>query len=159
MITYFEPSIVISTNLQSTTINLDLPILKEWLLLHQTAYTALFKTYKRHMAIVTDICKLIGSNRKLYEFTISSLSSLYVKTRDWFYSTLKSHLMQKLAEMYNTETLSTLVYNGPGDTLGELVLKFGNLINMCLKERKLDGKRAKELESIMESKKFEKILP
>jgi hypothetical protein len=158
-ITNFELNAIQPTiSNQHSTINLDLPILKENLLLNSMLYTGFFKTFKRHIACINDICKLIGSNRKLYEYTITSLTSLYIKTHDWFYSTLKSQLLIKLSEMHNNEALMNIVTGSTGDATGEMVFKFSNLINLCLKERKIEAKRAKELETIMESKKFEKIL-
>lgn len=48
---------------------------------------------------------------------------------------------------------------GHNDVQMDNVFKFASIVNMCLKERRIDTKRAKELETIMESKKFEKILP
>lgn len=61
--------------------------------------------------------------------------------------------------MHNHDTLNSIVTNGHGDIQGENLLKFATLINSCLKEKKIETKRAKELETIMEWKKFDKILP
>lgn len=139
--------------------NIDVPILKESLLLTSTVFTCFFKTNKKHLPIVNEICKLIGNSHKLYQFTISTLTTLYLRTHDWFYSTLKSQIVAKLNEMYNHDNLINLINNGINDAQVEMILKFGNLINSCLREKKLESKRAKELETIMESKKFEKIFP
>ena len=64
-----------------------------------------------------------------------------------------------MSEVHNHETLNSIVTSGSGDTQGENVFKFATLINSCLKEKKLESKRAKELETIMEWKKFDRILP
>ena len=61
--------------------------------------------------------------------------------------------------MHNHDTLNSIVTNVHGDIQGENLLKFATLINSCLKEKKIETKRAKELETIMEWKKFDKILP
>lgn len=150
----------------SSLINLELPILKESLLLNTTLYPWFFKTHKRHQSAIGEICKLIGTSHRLYEFTVSSLSSLYARTHDWFYSTLKSQILIKLAEMHNNETLMAIVgavatgeQSSSDAAQCEMVFKFSSLINACLREKKIEAKRAKELETIMESKKFDKILP
>ena len=143
---------------QSTS-NIEAPIIRESLLLTSTCYTSFFKTNNRHKQFVSEIAKLIGTSHKLYQFTISHLSSLYLKTHDCFYSTLRSQLLIQLNSMHNHDTLNSIVTQGQGDIQGENLLKFAMLVNSCLKEKKLETKRAKELETIMEWKKFDKILP
>ena len=145
-----------SSNLAS---NIDAPIVRESLLLANICYTSFFKTNKKHSQYVAEIVKLIGTSNKLYQFTINKLLQLYLSTHDWFYATLKNQLIIKMSEVHNHETLNSIVTSGSGDTQGENVFKFATLINSCLKEKKLESKRAKELETIMESKKFDKILP
>jgi hypothetical protein len=61
--------------------------------------------------------------------------------------------------MHNHEIFNSIVSSGSGDVNSENLFKFASIINNCLKEKKIENKRAKELESIMESKKFEKIIP
>ena len=143
----------------SVSSNIEVPIIRESLLLTSTCYTSFFKTNKRHLQFVSDIAKLIGTSNKLYQFTVSTLWSLYLKTRNWFYSTMRTQLLIKLNEMHHHDILNSIVTSGHGDTQGENILKFATLIHSCLKERKLETKRAKELEAIIEWKKFEKILP
>lgn len=138
-------------------LNIDLPILKDNLLLSNTVYTYLFKSNKKHVPIVNEICKLIGNSSSLYQLTVKTLTELFVKSHNWFYATLKSLIVNKFHESLSHENLLNLI--GTADMPTELILKFGNLVHMCLKERKIEAKRAKELEAIMESKKFEKILP
>lgn len=79
---------------------------------------------------------------------------------------MKSQMLLKLAEMNNNESLMSIVSGGAGtgesngdNVTSEMVFRFSSLINSCLREKKIEAKRAKELETIMESKKFEKILP
>lgn len=155
----------VSHQITQLPLNLELAILRESLLLNSTLSPWFFKTHKRHQMAVSEICKLIGTSHRLYEATVSSLTALYAKTHDWFYSTLKSQLLLKLAEMHNNDSLMHLIVGtvaesgSGGDVTNEMVYKFSGLINSCLKEKKIEAKRAKELETIMESKKFEKILP
>ena len=84
------------------------------------------------------------------------MTSLYLKTQNWFYSTLRSQLLVKCTESFNHDILNSIV--SAGDSQSENVQKFSAIINLCLKEKKIDSKRAKELEAIIESKKFEKII-
>ena len=136
---------------------------KDNLLQSNNVYVNFFKTHKRYQTHVNEICRLIGANHKLYEFTVNKLASLYMKGRDWFFSTLRMHLVIRLSEMHHHDALQVIVHNASnsshGDSTGEMVLKFCNLISTCLKEKSLGTKRAKELEHIMESKKFDKIIP
>ncbi|CAF0982652.1 unnamed protein product [Brachionus calyciflorus] len=159
ILTYSDLQIPSSNHffLPLNTSNIDVPILKENLMVSNTIYTYLFKTNKRHMTYVNEICKLIGNNTTLYQFTLKALTDLYLKTHDWFYSTLKSFIVNKYYESLSHENLLNLI--GTSDAQTEMILKFGNLLHLCLKEKKIEAKRAKELETIMESKKFEKIFP
>ena len=143
----------------ANTYNIESAIIRENLLLNNTAFTVVLKGNKRLGAVVNEIIKLIGNSQKLYTHTISALSKLYLKTHNWFYSTLRSQLLFKLNELHNNELVNSIVTNGPSDVQNESVFKFASIINLCLKEKRIDTKRAKELETIMESKKFEKIIP
>ena len=143
----------------ANTYNIESVIIRENLLLNNTAFTVVLKGNKRLGAVVNEIIKLIGNSQKLYTHTISALSRLYLKTHNWFYSTMRSQLLFKLNELHNNELVNSIVTNGPSDVQNESVFKFASIINLCLKEKKIDTKRAKELETIMESKKFEKIIP
>lgn len=151
----------LSTGLIATTaaqINIESAIIRDNLLLTNTAHSLLLKANKRIALIVSDVIKLIGNNHKLYQSTLSKLNSLYLKTRNWFYSTLRSQLLVKLNELHNHDLIQSIVTSGAGDSQGENIYKFASIINMCLKEKRIDTKRAKELETIMDSKKFEKII-
>ena len=151
-----------STSLTSTSasaqINIESAIIRDNLLLANTAHSSLLKANKRIASITSDIIKLIGNNQKLYQSTLNKLSSLYLKTRNWFYSTLRSQLLVKLNELLNNDLIQSIVTSGTGDTQNENIYKFATIINMCLKEKRIDTKRAKELETIMDSKKFEHII-
>ncbi len=139
-------------------INIESAIIRDNLLLVNTVHSTILKTNKRTIQITNDITKLIGNNSKLYQLTIGKLTALYLKTRNWFYSTLRSQILVKLNDLHNHELISSIVTNGAGDTQNENIYKFACIINICLKEKRIDTKRAKELENIMESKKFDKII-
>ncbi len=117
--------------------------------------------HKRHLVHVNEICKLIGTNHILYEFTMETLSILYSQTRNWFYSTLRAQIIARLSEIHSHEVFQTILHKSShhSDSLTEMILKYSSLISVCLKEKVLGTKRAKELETIVESKKFNKILP
>lgn len=151
-----------TTSLASSSIslaNIDSAIIKENLLINSTAYTNMLKGNKKLSVLVTDIIKLIGNNAKLYQYSLSNLSKMFLKNYNWFYATLRSQLLFKLNETNNQDLVSGILGGGHNDAHTDNVFKFASIVNMCLKERRIDTKRAKELETIMESKKFEKILP
>lgn len=139
-------------------INIEAAIIRDNLLLTNTVHSTVLKANKRISQITSDIFKLIGNNSKLYHSTLNKLTQLYLKTRNWFYSTLRSQLSIKLNELHNHDLINSIVTTGPGDTQNENVYKFASLINMCLKEKRIDTKRAKEIETIIDSKKFDKII-
>jgi hypothetical protein len=133
---------------------------KEWTLTSNSMYIHFMRNNKRaYLNMVNEVAKLIGISNKLYSFTIQQLAALYLKSHNWFYATLRNTLLIKLNEIHHNDLINTIVMSGSGDTLGESIFKFGLIINTCLKEKRMDSKRAKELETIMESKKFEKIIP
>ena len=145
-------------------------MIKESLLVTNTTYTHLIRVHKRHLVgLVTDVAKLIGSNNaKLYRLCVGHLLSKYLKTHDWFYSTFKTMLSTKLTEPDGpTSTtaaitpailLETLDGGGAGGVECATSLhKFACIMNACLKEKKIDAKKAKELEAIMDSKHYERI--
>lgn len=163
IMTYFDElicnyDITIATTNASVT-NIDSTIIRENLLLTTTAYTSILKGNKKLSGFVSEIIKLIGSSQKLYQNCIATLSKMYLKNHNWFFSTLRSQLLFKLNDTNNQDLMSSLVTNGHSDAQSENIFKFSSIINSCLKEKRIDTKRAKELETIMESKKFEKILP
>jgi hypothetical protein len=133
--------------------NIDAAIIRDNLLLTNTAYTAMLKGNKKLAGLINDVIKLIGSSHKLYSQCLSALSKIYLKTHNWFYSTMRSQLLIKLHEVHNHELINSI------DKQNDTIFKFSSIINLCLKEKRIDTKRAKELETIMESKKFEKIIP
>jgi hypothetical protein len=165
--TYFD-DLVTNSDLNATSLappsinlsNIDSAIIKENLLVNNTAYIGMLKGNKKLSAYIADIIKLIGNNNKLYQYTINTLSRMFLKNYNWFYATLRSQLLFKLNETHtNNELISGIVSDGKNDVQSENVFKFASIINMCLKEKRIDTKKAKELETIMESKKFEKIIP
>lgn len=106
ILTYSDLHVPSSThNFALNASNIDMPILKENLLVSNTVYTLIFKTNKRHMAFVNEICKLVGNSSTLYQFTIKTLIDFYLKTHDWFYSTLKSLIVYKFHETLSHENL------------------------------------------------------
>ena len=152
----FEQPNASSTSSAQPQINIDSTVVRESLLLTSTAYVSMLKLNKRLGTYLGEIIKLIGNSNRLYQFTVSHLTTLYLKTQNWFYSTLRSQLLAKLNESFNNDLVSSIV--SAGDTQSENVQKFTAIINMCLREKKIDSKKAKELETIIESKKFEKII-
>jgi hypothetical protein len=143
--------------------NVDLAS-KEHLLLANNTHVNFVKTHKRHQPWLGDVCRLVGTSHRLYELCVSTLTQQFVSTHNWFYATLRIHLLGKLCEMHNHETVqgiavATAASTSASESTSEMVFKFCTVIASCLKERTLGTKRAKELEHIMESKKFEKIIP
>ena len=158
--------------------NVDVPVIKESLMLANTAYTHVLRVHKRHLlAHVADIAKVIGSgfgNAKLYRLCVGHLLNKYLKTHDWFYPTLKCMLASKLNETETAAVVATsatttgavsltpftsgMLLETPDDGECALLLhKFTSVINACLKEKKMEVKRAKELETVMDSKSFKRI--
>jgi negative elongation factor B len=87
---------------------------------------------------------MVGTSNKLYSNTVTSLLDNYLSSKNCFYASIRSLLLMKLHDV--------------DASLSENLYKFTWTLNACIKERKIDAKRIKEFELIMDSKKFEKIL-
>ncbi len=104
----------------------------------------IFIKYKKLSNYVNEIVKMIGNNNILYANTVNNLLGNYLNSKNCFYASIRSLLLMKLHDV--------------DASLSEQLYKFTWTLNACIKERKVDAKRIKELETIMNSKKFEKIL-
>lgn len=101
--------------------------------------------WKRHSNYINEIVRMIGYNGKLYNQTVNYLIKLFMSTNNWFYASIRSLLLIKLTDVDDTSS-------------SENIYKFTWSLNACIKERKIDTKRIKELEAIVDAKKFDKIL-
>lgn len=90
---------------------------------------------------------MIGSSGKLYFSAINHSLKLYLATKNWNYASIRSLLLMKLHDIEIIDLNSS-----------ENIYKFTWALNACIKDRKIDSKKSKELESIVDSKKFDKIL-
>ena len=104
--------------------------------------------FKRHSIHINDIVKMIGNNGKLYFNAVNYSLKLFLNTKNWNYASIRSLLLLKLHDVDVIDLSSS-----------ENIYKFTWALNACLKERRIDTKRSKELEAIIDSKKFDKILP
>jgi len=117
------PTVSLISTSATAQMNIESAIIRDNLLLANTAHSNLLKANKRIVTITSDIIKLIGSNHKLYQSTLSRLNSLYLNTRNWFYSTLRGQLLVKLNELHNHDLIQSIVTSGAGDTQSENIYK------------------------------------
>ncbi len=104
----------------------------------------IFLKYKKLSNYVNEIVKMIGNNNKLYSNAVNNILDIYLNSKNCFYASIRSLLLMKLHDV--------------DVNLSENLYKFTWTLNACIKEKKIDAKRIKELETIIDSKKFEKIL-
>ena len=104
--------------------------------------------FKRQSSYINDIVKMIGTNGKLYFNAVNYSLKLFLSTKNWYYASIRSLLLMKLHDVDVIDLNSS-----------ENIYKFTWSLNACIKDRKIETKKIKELESIVDSKKFDKILP
>ncbi len=104
--------------------------------------------FKRQSSHINDIVKMIGNNGKLYFNAVNYSLKLFLSTKNWNYASIRSQLTLKLHDVDVIDLNSS-----------ENIYKFTWSLTACIKDRKIESKKIKELESIVDSKKFDKILP
>ncbi len=91
---------------------------------------------------------MIGNNGKLYFNAVNYSLKLFLSTKNWYYASIRSQLTLKLHDVDAIDQNSS-----------ENINKFTWSLTVCIKYRKIESKKIKEWESIVDSKKFDKILP
>jgi len=83
---------------------------------------------------------MIGSNIKLYDMTLQFLRTLFLRTRNVHYCTLRSELLMALHEREVQDVISV-----------DPCHKFTWCLDACIRERNVDIKRSRELQGFLDA--------
>merc|ERR1719464_1379776 len=89
---------------------------------------------RRQAEVVQKLAEMIGTNVKLYDMTLQFLRTLFLRTRNVHYSTLRSELLMALHDREVQDVISV-----------DPCHKFTWCLDACIRERNVDVKRSREL--------------
>lgn len=104
---------------------------------------------RRQHTVLLDIVKMIGKNIRLYDMVLQFLRTLFLRTRNVHYCTLRAELLMTFHDMKVTDIFQE-----------DPCYKFTWCLDACIQEGVVDSKRAKELVGFLDGvrKGHEEIL-
>lgn len=116
---------------------------KEDLLLNHVFATQSFYTIspkaRRQSEVVQKLVVMVGKNLKLYEMLLNFLRTLFLRTRNAHYCTLRAELLMALHDLDIHEICSI-----------DPCHKFTWCLDACIREKYIDSKRARELQGFLD---------
>ncbi|TWW61105.1 Negative elongation factor B [Takifugu flavidus] len=97
---------------------------------------------RRQGEVVLKLTQMIGKNVKLYDMVLQFLRTLFLRTRNVHYCTLRAELLMSLHDLDITEICSV-----------DPCHKFTWCLDACIREKFVDGKRARELQGFLDGVK------
>ncbi|KAG7240015.1 hypothetical protein INR49_028022 [Caranx melampygus] len=97
---------------------------------------------RRQGEVVLKLTQMIGKNVKLYDMVLQFLRTLFLRTRNVHYCTLRAELLMSLHDLDISEICSV-----------DPCHKFTWCLDACIRERFVDGKRARELQGFLDGVK------
>uniref|UniRef100_S4RJZ0 Negative elongation factor complex member B n=1 Tax=Petromyzon marinus TaxID=7757 RepID=S4RJZ0_PETMA len=94
---------------------------------------------RRHGQVVQKLTGMIGRNVKLYDMVLQFLRTLFLRTRNPHYCTLRAELLMALHDLEATDICSV-----------DPCHKFTWCLDACIRERFVDVKRARELQGFLD---------
>lgn len=95
---------------------------------------------RRQEEVVQQLTKMVGKNVKLYDMVLQFLRTLFLRTRNVHYCTLRAEMLMTLHDLEVHEICSV-----------DPCHKFTWCLDACIRERFIDSKRAKELQGFLDS--------
>ncbi|MEQ2198555.1 hypothetical protein XENOCAPTIV_014510 [Xenoophorus captivus] len=129
---------------------------------------------RRQGEVVLKLTQMIGKNVKLYDMVLQFLRTLFLRTRNVHYCTLRAELLMSLHDLDISEicsvdpchkvrshTQKSTDPDGVGPVLTGKYLFFSSLLSSqftwcldaCIREKFVDGKRARELQGFLDGVK------
>lgn len=119
---------------------------KETILFDHTNLTNLFFTpspkVRRQGEVVQKLAHMIGSSVKLYDMVLQFLRTLFLRTRNVHYCTLRAELLMALHDLEVQDIISV-----------DPCHKFTWCLDACIREKNVDVKRSRELQGFLDSVK------
>uniref|UniRef100_A0A7N6AHW9 Negative elongation factor complex member B n=1 Tax=Anabas testudineus TaxID=64144 RepID=A0A7N6AHW9_ANATE len=94
---------------------------------------------RRQGEVVLKLTQMIGKNVKLYDMVLQFLRTLFLRTRNVHYCTLRAELLMSLHDLDISEICSV-----------DPCHKFTWCLDACIREKFVDGKRARELQGFLD---------
>ena len=112
---------------------------------HESQQAAFFQSStksRRQDEVVQQLTKMVGKNIKLYDMVLQFLRTLFLRTRNVHYCTLRAELLMALhdADAHEIVTLDPCH-------------KFAWCLDACIRERIIDAKRGRELQGFLDGLK------
>ncbi|XP_061867514.1 negative elongation factor B [Colius striatus] len=97
---------------------------------------------RRQGEVVQKLTQMIGKNVKLYDMVLQFLRTLFLRTRNVHYCTLRAELLMSLHDLEISEICSV-----------DPCHKFTWCLDACIREKFVDNKRARELQGFLDGVK------
>ncbi|XP_029468517.1 negative elongation factor B [Rhinatrema bivittatum] len=97
---------------------------------------------RRQGEVVQKLTQMIGKNVKLYDMVLQFLRTLFLRTRNVHYCTLRAELLMSLHDLDISEICSV-----------DPCHKFTWCLDACIREKFVDNKRARELQGFLDGVK------
>uniref|UniRef100_A0A8C7IZQ4 Negative elongation factor complex member B n=1 Tax=Oncorhynchus kisutch TaxID=8019 RepID=A0A8C7IZQ4_ONCKI len=97
---------------------------------------------RRQGEVVLKLTQMIGKNVKLYDMVLQFLRTLFLRTRNVHYCTLRAELLMSLHDLDISEICSV-----------DSCHKFTWCLDACIREKFVDAKRARELQGFLDGVK------
>ena len=95
---------------------------------------------RRQAEVVRRLAEMIGSNVKLYDMTLQFLRTLFLRTRNVHYCTLRAELLMALHDLEVQDIISV-----------DPCHKFTWCLDACIREKNVDVKRSRELQGFLDA--------
>ena len=95
---------------------------------------------RRQAEVVQRLAEMIGSNVKLYDMTLQFLRTLFLRTRNVHYCTLRAELLMALHDLEVQDIISV-----------DPCHKFTWCLDACIREKNVDVKRSRELQGFLDA--------
>lgn len=95
---------------------------------------------RRQNKIVQELAEMVGDNVRLYETIVQFLRTLFLKTKNVHYCSLRVEFLMALHDK-DVQDITTM----------DQAHKFVWCLDACIREQKVDPKRSRELQSFLES--------
>eukprot|EP00095_Tigriopus_kingsejongensis_P003367 maker-scaffold153_size302544-snap-gene-0.8 protein:Tk03367 transcript:maker-scaffold153_size302544-snap-gene-0.8-mRNA-1 annotation:"hypothetical protein KGM_17840" len=103
-------------------------------------FFALSPKGRRQLEVIQKLADMIGHNVKLYDMTLQFLRTLFLRTRNVHYCTLRAELLMALHELEVQDIISV-----------DPCHKFTWCLDACIRERNVDVKRSRELQGFLDA--------
>ena len=95
---------------------------------------------RRQREVIQKLADMIGSNVKLYDMTLQFLRTLFLRTRNVHYCTLRAELLMALHDLEVQDIISV-----------DPCHKFTWCLDACIREKNVDVKRSRELQGFLDA--------